>query len=207
MPKITDISIQKNNKNRANLSIDGEFAFGLELLTVMKLGLKIGQEVTEERLREAVLDSEKSVALEKAMNYIGRCRRTAHQMQEYLQKKGYEPQIVEYVLKKMQYYGYVDDEAYAAAYAEQSLASKGARRIKQELISKGIAADVAEGQVKQDADEALQNAERLAERFMRGKPCDIKTLQRLQRYLLYRGYDFDCVNKVVRKYKSDDYDD
>ncbi len=173
----------------------------------MKLGLKIGQEVTEERLREAVLDSEKSVALEKAMNYIGRCRRTAHQMQEYLQKKGYEPQIVEYVLKKMQYYGYVDDKAYAAAYAEQSLANKGARRIKQELISKGIAADVAEGQVKQDADEALQNAERLAERFMRGKPCDIKTLQRLQRYLLYRGYDFDCVNKVVHKYKSDDYDD
>lgn len=186
------------------MSIDGEFAFGLELLTVIKLGLKIGQEVSEQQLKAAVLDSEKSVALEKAMNYIGRSRRTARQMQEYLQKKGYELQIVEYVLEKMQYYGYVDDSAYAAAYAEQALANKGAHRIKQELIQKGISAELADCHAQQEPDEAYENACRLAERFMRGKDCELKNLQRLQRFLLYRGYDFDCVNRVLRRYKSDD---
>ena len=72
MPKITDMQIQKNNKTRANVYVDGEFAFALEMLTVMKLGLKIGQEVSEGRLKEAIFDSEKSVAFERAMDYLGR---------------------------------------------------------------------------------------------------------------------------------------
>ena len=50
MPKITDMQIQKNNKTRANVYIDGEFAFALEMLTVMKLGLKIGADVSTEKL-------------------------------------------------------------------------------------------------------------------------------------------------------------
>lgn len=37
---------------------------------------------------------------------------------------------------------------------------------------------------------------------MRGKSCDIKTLQRLERYLVSRGYDFDVVNGILRKYKQ-----
>lgn len=204
MPKITDISIQKNNKTRANVSIDGEFAFGLEMLTVMKLGLKTGQEVSEQRLKEAVLDSEKTVALEKAMNYIGRGRKTNRQMREYLEKKGYDNEIVQYVLGKMKYYGYVDDHAYAVAYAEQNMQTKGARRIRQELLQKGISVAEAEAQSAQDSDVSRKNAARLAEKYMKNKPRDLKTLQKLQRYLVSRGYDFDCVNSVVRIYRTDD---
>ena len=204
MPKITDISIQKNNKTRANVNIDGEFAFGLEMLTVMKLGLKIGQEVSEQRLKEAVLDSEKTVALEKAMNYIGRGRKTNRQMREYLEKKGYDNEIVQYVLGKMKYYGYVDDHAYAVAYAEQNMQTKGARRIRQELLQKGISVAEAEAQSAQDSDVSRKNAARLAEKYMKNKPRDLKTLQKLQRYLVSRGYDFDCVNSVVRIYRTDD---
>ena len=67
--------------------LDGEFAFGLEMLTVMKLGLKIGQEISERQLAEAVFDSEKSVAFEKAVNYLSRSMKTVKQMREYLTEK------------------------------------------------------------------------------------------------------------------------
>ena len=43
MPKITDMQIQKKNKTRANVYLDGEYAFALEMLTVMKLGLSKGK--------------------------------------------------------------------------------------------------------------------------------------------------------------------
>ena len=208
MPKITDMQIQKNNKTRANVYVDGEFAFALEMLTVMKLGLKIGQEVSQERLSEAIFDSEKSVAFEKAMDYLGRGMKTAKQMRDYLEKKGYERGVVEYVVTKLKEYRYVDDEAYAKLYVERNSATKGDRRLKQELIQKGIAVSRAEEYAVTDGEQALANATRLAERYMKNKPTTIKTLQNLQRYLLSRGYGFDVVNSIVRNYKvADDNSD
>lgn len=202
MQKITDIQPQKRNKSRVNVYVDGEYVLALELLTVMKLGLKIGTEVTETQLAEAALDTEQSIALERAMNYIARGRKTSFQLRKYLTDKEYAPAVVNYVMDKMKYYGYIDDKAYAQAYVEQNSQSKGARRVKQELIQRGIKLSEAEEVSEQERDFSLDNATRLAERYMRGKDCDIKTIVKLQRYLVSRGYDFDIVNSVVRAYKD-----
>ena len=201
MPKITDMQIQKKNKTRANVYVDGEFAFALEMLTVMKLGLKIGQEVAESKLSEAIFDSEKSVAFEKAMDYLGRGMKTAKQMRDYLDKKGYDAKVVDYVVNKLKEYRYIDDDAYAKLYVERNAATKGDRRLKQELIQKGITVSRAEQFANTDDEQALSNATRLADKYMKNKPTTVKTLQNLQRYLLNRGYGFDVVNSVVRGYK------
>lgn len=204
MPKITDMQIQKNNKTRANLYIDGEFALALEMLTVMKLGLKIGAEVSPERLAEAALDSERSVCFDKALNYLSRGMKTRKQMRDYLLGKGYSVETVDYVIDKLTDYKYVNDEYYALSYVEQNVANKGGRRLKQELQQKGISSSLAEKYCAVEPDVAAANAERLAEKYMRNKPRDLKTFQKLQRYLLSRGYDFDVVNAVLRSYKTDD---
>ena len=202
MPKITDIETQKKNKNRVNVYLDGEFAFGLEMLTVLKLGLKIGQDISPQELKEAIFDSEKAVALEKGMSYIDRGRKTAKQVRDYIEGKGYDPQVVNYVVEKLKYYGYVDDSLYASDYAKQNFSSKGARRIKQELIQKGISLAQAEKYSAQDSDDALKYATQLAQRYMKNKQSDLKTLQKLQRHLVSRGYDFDVVNSVIRTFRD-----
>ncbi len=206
MPKITDMQIQKSNKARANLYLDGEFAFGVEMVTVMKLGLKIGQDVSEEKLQEAIFDSEKSVAFEKAMDYLSRSMKTTKQITDYLYKKGYTPQVVRYVVEKLTEYRYIDDTAYAKLYVQQNLRNKGSRRLQQELLQKGVSREQAEtfSQIPQDVSQ--ENAMALAQKYMKNKCVDNKTLQNLQRYLLSRGYDFDTVNFVVRNYKSDEFD-
>ncbi len=206
MPKITDMQIQKNNKTRANVYIDGEFAFALEMLTVMKLGLKIGADVSTEKLTEAVFDSEKSVCFDKALNYLSRGMKTCKQMREYLTGKGYAAEIVTYVIDKLVDYKYVNDDYYAQMYVEQNLASKGERRLRQELQQKGIPQCIIEKHCVVERDTALSNAERLAAKYMRSKPRDLKTLQKLQRYLLSRGYDYDTVNTVTRNYDIDTTD-
>lgn len=203
MPKITDMQIQKNNKTRANVYVDGEFAFALEMLSVMKLGLKIGQDVSEERLREAVADSEKSVALEKAMNYLSRGMKTERQMSDYLTKKGFGDEIVAYVLDKLRQYRYLDDDAYAQMYVERNGTDRGAKRLRYELIAKGIEPTRAEQIADGVADEA-ECAAALAQKYMRNKIGDVKTLQKLQRYLLARGYGYDLVNGIVRGYSLGD---
>lgn len=200
MSVITDLQIQKSNKTRANVFIDGEFACALEVLTVMKLGLKIGNEITPEQLSEAARDSERSVAMDKALGYLSRGYKTEKQMRDYLSKRGYNADAVDYVVRKLKDYRYVDDAAYAQMYAEQNRSDKGSRRIRQELVAKGISVTLAEQSSPQDPEQALCNASRLAEKYMRNKPVDVKTLQRLQRYLLSRGYDFDVVNSVIGSY-------
>lgn len=204
MPIITDMKIQKNNKSRANLYLDGEFAFGVEMLTVMKLGLKIGQDVSAEKLREAVLDSEKSVAFEKAIDYLSRGMKTEKQMRDYLVKKGYVDEIVHHVVSKLKDYRYLDDKQYAALYVEQNSKTKGERRLTQELQQRGISKTFAEEASQTDSETEWQNALTLAKKYMRGKTLDLKNLQRLQRYLLSRGYGFDTVNGVVRTFKTED---
>ena len=210
MPTITDMQIQKRNKTRANVYLDGEFAFALEMLTVMKLGLKIGKDVDVETIKAAVFDSEVSVAFGKAVDYLARAMKTTKQMHDYLTKKGYAVEVVNAVIQKLQGYKYLDDQTYARLYTQQSKAYKGERRIKQELVNKGIAHDQVDDEVQIDKDDQLQTATILAEKYLKNKDRDIKTMQKLQRFLLYRGFDFDTVNSIIRKYKScnlGDFDD
>ncbi len=204
MPKITDMQIQKNNKSRANVYIDGEFAFGLEMLTVMKLGLKIGREVSEEQLAQAVFDSEKSVAFERAVNYLSRCMKTCKQMREYLTGKGYSPDVVSNVVDRLKELKYLDDETYARLYVEQNSQSKGEYRLKQELSVKGISKALIDKYCVQDGERSVNAAAQLAVKYMKGKPSGVKTLQKLQRYLISRGYGFDTVNQVIHNFKQDD---
>lgn len=209
MPTITDMQIQKRNKSRANIYLDGEFAFALEMLTVMKLGLKIGKDVDVETIKTAVFDSETSVAFGKAVDYLARAMKTTKQMRDYLTQKGYSADVVECVIQKLQGYKYLDDQTYARIYAEQSKSHKGEHRIKQELLNKGISHADVDDQVQVDADDQLTSATKLAQKYLKNKDRDLKTMQKLQRFLLYRGFDFDVVNSVIRTFKDnpDDFDD
>lgn len=206
MPKITDMQIQKNNKTRANVYVDGEFAFALEMLTVMKLGLKIGSEVSIEQLSSAVADSELSVCFERAVSYLSRGSKTCKQMRDYLLGKGYSSEVADGVICKLLSYKYLDDDCYAKAYVEQNLAVKGERRLRQELQRKGIPQDVIDRHCSLSPDVEEDSAFRLADKYMRNKPRDLKTAQKLQRYLISRGYGFDTVNAVARSFLSDDCD-
>ena len=203
MPKITDMQIQKKNKTRANVYLDGEYAFALEMLTVMKLGLKIGQDVSQKKIEEASFDTECMVAFDKAINYLSRNYKTSKQMKDYLTGKGFSEQVVEIVLQKLHNYKYVNDEQYAKMYVEQQSKTKGKIRLKQELLQKGIAVDVVDQHVQVDDESMQENAQKLAEKYMKNKTGDTKNIVRLQRYLLSRGYDYGTVNSIIRQFKDD----
>lgn len=200
MPTITDMQIQKNNKSRANVYIDGQFAMGLQMLTVMKLGLKIGKEISPEQLARACFDSEKTVAFEKAMDYLARGYKTQKQMRDYLVKKGFERAVVDCVIDKLNDYGYINDSHYAQLYVQQNVKNKGDVRLRQELRQRGISSELVESSVCTDSEVALQNARTLAQKYLKNKPIDSKTIQKLHRYLLGRGYGYDTVSSVVADY-------
>ncbi|MBO5772214.1 MAG: RecX family transcriptional regulator [Clostridia bacterium] len=207
MATISQIEIQKRNKNRVNLYVDGEFYSGLQLVAVARLGLREGMEVDESQLKEAVSQSEISYAFEKCVDYLSKSMKTTKQIRDYLRKKGFSKEVEEIVVQKLKNYRYVDDDLYTQLYTEQNSKFKGSRRIKSELLQKGIHKELIDS-VEVEADTQRQTADALAQKYMKGKDRDVKTLQKLQRFLVYRGFDYDTVGQIISRYRKneDDWD-
>lgn len=167
---ITAIEAQKRNKDKVNLYLDGEFACSLTAESVVRARLKIGQELSEEKLREILATSETELAFKKALDYISRAMKTEKQVKDYLCLKGFDALAAERAVEKLKEYKYADDLQFAALYVEMNGRQKGARRIKAELMQKGIDETKAEQALLMLSEErSSESAAALADKFMRGK--------------------------------------
>ena len=201
---ITAIEVQKRNKDKVNLYLDGEFACSLTAESVVRARLKIGQELSEEKLREILATSETELAFKKALDYISRAMKTEKQVKDYLCLKGFDALAAERAVEKLKEYKYADDLQFAALYVEMNGRQKGARRIKAELLQKGIDETKAEQALLMLSEErSSESAAALADKFMRGKANDFKNLVRLSRFLAARGFDYETINKIVDGRKNE----
>ncbi len=203
MSEITAITPQVKDKTRCNIFVDGRFYCGMTLEAAVKNRLKAGQAVDPARLSEIQLESEKSTALDKALNFISAAQKTEKQVREYLAGKGYLPAVSEYVLEKMREYGFLDDGSYAQSYASSAVKRKGARLIRMELRSKGVADEHIEAAV-DGLEGEEETAKRLLEKYMRGKPSDRETLYKAFRYLMGKGFEYETARAALSAFGETD---
>ena len=93
MAVITKIEEQKNKK-RVNIFVDDAFFCGLSKETAVIFKFKVGLEIDENLLKEAVFDSEVKRAFEKASDYLSVRMHTKKELFEKLLKKGYEKEVI-----------------------------------------------------------------------------------------------------------------
>ncbi len=204
---ITEISVQKRNKKRCNVYVDGNFSCSLDSFTVLKYNLKVGQEITTERLEELSFESEKDKALSYAFDYIGKYFKTEKQLKDKLYEKGYMRPVVEYVMGKIKEYGYIDDASYVKAYIESNSAKKGVKLMKYELKGKGIADSLLD-EVEQDPDKEAAAIRAYAEKFLAKNEPTRENVAKLCRRLYSKGFSYDAVSDVLYKIRHEvDYDD
>ena len=101
MNEITSITPQVKDKRRCNIYIDGRFCCGLTLETAVKNRLKVGMIISPETLSAMQLESEKDTALDKALLHVSTTRKTEKQVRDFLTKKGYLADVIDYVLEKL----------------------------------------------------------------------------------------------------------
>lgn len=204
MNEITEITPQIKDKTRCNVYVDGRFCCGLTLEAVMKNRLKVGQIVSEERLTEIQLESEKNTAFDKALTNLSATRKTEKQIREYLTKKGYLPAVIDYVTEKLRSYNFLNDGEYAEAYVESAAKRKGGRLIRMELRGKGVS----DGEIDAALEERLgsdreeEAAKEILRKYMRGKETDKTTMQKAYRYLMSKGFDYDVAKAALSSYGS-----
>ncbi len=198
--EITKVEIQKNHDNRCNLYLDDEFYAGVSLELVVKYHLKTGVILEKQELDNLILEDEKGKALSKAVKYLGANLKTKKQLRDYLKKKEYNPQTIDFVISKMEEYDYLNDENFAKAYILTYSKKYGKLKLKSELKLKGVSDEIID---KYLDDFKSENIESVALKYLKNKERTFDTFQKLSRFLYSRGYEFDDINACINSLKGD----
>lgn len=150
---ITALEVQKRNKDRVNVYLNGEFAFGLSALEAVRLHK--GQRLSDAEvnaLREADVRQQ---AVESAAHFLGYRPRSMAEVRQNLAAKEFAPEVIEAAVERLKEMGFVDDAAFARYWAQNRTEFKplSRRALKVELRRKGVADD-AIGEALSDVDES-----------------------------------------------------
>jgi regulatory protein len=201
MPQITALKAQVKNKNRANVYLDGEFAFGLVLIEAIRL--KVGQVLTEADIARLKNADDYEKAYEKTLNFLSFRARSESEIRKYLKKKELPEEQADRVVERLRNAGLIDDKAFAGMWVENRAAfkPKGKRALKAELRAKGVPAAEIEAAI-ENVDET-QAAEKLAmsraEKIMRAKPAKMEFKKKLFDFLARRGFGYDTISDAVER--------
>lgn len=207
MGKITKIECQKH-KERVNLYIDDSFFCGLMTETLILNGLKVGQSVDENTLKNVIFESEVRRGSDYAFGLVARRQYSSSEIAKKLKIKGFADDVCLAVVNKLIEYKYIDDERYASAVVASS-GLKSRRQIEQKLKQKGISNSTIEKTVSviKSADESSTIA-KIIEKYSKNKEINSEFLQKLFRYLCQKGFDFDLIKSEISKFKQKgDFDD
>lgn len=176
-------------------------------LTLLKTKLKVGDDINKETLEEYQFEYEKLTAFDKAINLLSRGMKTKKQISTYLKDKGYMPKVCNYVLDKLIEYQYVDDQTYASCYTKMTSKSKGKRAIAYEMRQKGVSDEIIASCLDEIADQK-EVALSLAQKYIKNKPKDQKTKEKLYRHLVGKGFSHeDCFYALNKCFSETDEED
>lgn len=214
MAKITAISLQTRNKDRVNISVDGNYRFSLDVFQVGELGLKVGKEYEEKELQELEQESQFGKLYTRALEYTMIRPHSAKEIRDYLWRKtrttkvknrhtgevtdreGVSQSIADRVYERLEDKGYVDDERFTRYWVENRNQTKGSskRKIISELRSKGVSQDVIERATAESSRSDDTEIDKIISK-KRTKYDDKKLIQ----YLARQGFDYDLIKQKINE--------
>ena len=196
--QITDLKPQVKNAKRVSVYLDGNYYCGLDLITVMQARLKVGDEITKERLIEIQRESEMQACMDVALRALSKSVKTEKDIIKKLESKGFLSEIAVETVEKLKSYGYINDQDYSNRYAETYKNRKGKKLIKLELKQKGVDERVIDETLNAIESE-LETAIAIAEKYCKNKEKDLKLKQKCYNYLLSKGFSYEDSATATKK--------
>lgn len=183
------------------LYIDGEEAVKIDTETFLRWGLKPGDEITDEELRELLQASDTRRAQEKALYLLGHRAHSKKELTEKIARTAASQEAARAAADRMEELGLLDDGEYARRYAQELFTRKrwGPMRVKQELRLKGIAPEIIEELLEEygDGDAALENMRALLEKKYPGWAEEEKVRRRAFAALQRMGYPYGDIRRAM----------
>lgn len=194
---ITALEVQKRDKERVNVYLDGEFAFGLPIMDAARLHK--GQALSDEEIAALRAIDEVTRALDRTVALLARRPYSAAEIRRYLTSKEIPAAVIDEVMTRLSDLGYVDDRVFVQFWIEnrERFRPRGPRALEYELRQKGIAPDIiaaALGEI--DAHDSAYRAAQEKTRRLHGlTQNEFRT--RLGAFLARRGFGYDTVRDVT----------
>lgn len=210
MGKITSIEVQKRNVNRVNVYVDEAFNFACDAELIYKQGIQKDSIIDVEAIKEIVKEDEFIKCKNSALRTVEKTYKTEKELRDKLTEKGFEEDTIKRAIEFLKEYNLLNDEKYAEMYIKDRLRSQGRNKIKYALIRKGVSEDILLDKLSNiDTEDENDTAFKLAEKkynILKKKESDkYKLSQKLFRFLLSKGYDYDCCNSIVRRLTNNEY--
>ncbi|MEX0932109.1 MAG: RecX family transcriptional regulator [Candidatus Saccharimonadales bacterium] len=198
--KITKIEQQKKRQDRYSIYVGDEYAFSLSESQLATAGLGKGQELSPEELKDWQSSSEYGKAYDRALKYLAIRPRSQFEMSTYLDRKDYEPEIKEKVLKELKKNGYLDDNKFAEAWVSwrMNIGTKSRQQIQAELIKKRVPREITEQVLASIETEAeLENLKQLI--ATKQKQSRYQEKQKLMAYLARKGFNYGLIKQAFEE--------
>lgn len=194
---ITTLQLQKRNKERVNVFLDGEYAFAVSLTTAATLHK--GQQLTAADIDALKQDGEMDLAYQRALRYLGMRPRSSAEIATYLKRKEYDESVVEVVVRRLHERGYLDDEAFARFWVENRnrFRPRGAQALRYELRQKGVERETIDATLEEQDEDAAAWA---AVEGKISRWADLEKMefeQKLMAFLARRGFRYDVCRRAA----------
>lgn len=196
---ISAMRIQKHNRDRVNVYLDGAYAFPLPALTAARL--RIGQSLNDDQIAALRAEDVLQQAYERALRYLAQRPRSVAEVRDRLAAHPLPAQTVETVIERLQQAGYLDDAAFAHFWVSnrEQFRPRAPLALRQELRQKGVS-DTTINVALHSLDQASSARRAATAQAQRYRALDHTLFrQKLGNYLLRRGFSHDVVWPLIEQ--------
>ena len=172
---------------------------------VKALKLEVGERCQSAILSRRILEEEKRLAMDLALQLLSYRGRSRREVVEKLEKRRLSPEAVEATLIKLEQAGYLNDHLFAKTWVNERIEIRGygRQRIKSELISKGIDATIINSEIERvytpekEKQAAMQLARQRLPRYAGLEKVVIR--RRLIQAMMRRGFSAQIAQHAARE--------
>ena len=211
--RITSIEPQKKNPTRRNLYADGEFVLGISAETLLRFGLRVGDEISPVLITAIEKAEELAGAKGVALRFLGARPRTEREIRDKLREKEFGDEEIASTTAALKASGLLDDAAFARMYIRDALAARPAGKalLKRKLLLLGVEKSVVEDALEETfaGVDVHAAAVGLAKQFIRKThnlnkdETPMKRRNRVSSFLARKGYGWDVIEDVLKQVLKD----
>lgn len=221
---VTKIAPQIKRNDRYSVYINEKYAFSLHEYQLVAARLRVGQELTVDEVENFANESQFGKAYERALMYVMLRPHSEKEIKDYLTRTFLYPKpksfigkdgarhvkkqtvdipttqrMIGRVMERLQDKGYINDESFAHAWVSSRRQTKSlsTRKLKQELLTKGIADNIIANVLQNSEETEKTNLKMLIEKKRRLHRY--KDTTKLTQYLLRQGFHYDDIQGAIRE--------
>lgn len=200
--KITHIKPQVKRPNRYSVYIDGKYSFALSEAGLIDLKLQVGQELSAKALHGLKDQATYDKARSQALDQLSRRPRSQWELQQYLQRRQYDEEVIDQTITYLSERGYLNDVEFAQRWVENRrlLKPTSRRRLRQELQQKRVSAANINLALASDETDEQQVLKSLIEK--KRQQAKYQDDLKLMQFLARQGFSYGDIRTVLDELSS-----